>query len=165
MVGWSLGSATTFTSVGMIPRPKKLIRPPGAQKEEIFLSMCLRCQQCIEACPLDALTTAHLQEGILASGTPILFSECVLCMKCTEACPSGALDKKLSKKEVKMGRAEVIIDECIGCGKCVPACKFKALSFNKEEKEVKVDASLCRGCFACVSTCPVEPKGIRVVPI
>lgn len=165
MMGAGLGSAALFTSVGALPKPKSLIRPPGAGNEKFFLATCLRCQQCITICPEKALRSAGLKDGFLATSTPVLFDKCTLCLECVQTCPSGALDKYITKETAKMGLAEVIVDECIGCDKCIPACEFEAITSLKKEKLVKVDAKKCTGCFACVSACPVKPKGIRVIPL
>lgn len=165
MMGFTFGSAALFTTAGIMPEPKPLIRPPGAVGEKTFLSMCLRCQQCINVCPEKALKTASLLDGFTASGTPVLFNDCTLCLDCIKTCPSGALDKNTTKESAKMGVAEVIEEECVGCDKCIPACEFEAISALKKEKLVKVDWEKCKGCFACVTACPVEPKGIRVVPL
>jgi len=165
MMGFTLGSAALFTTAGTIPKAKPLIRPPGAGNETAFLAKCLRCQQCINVCPEKVLKTAHLTDGFLAGGTPVLTDKCTLCLDCIKACPSGALDKNTTKETAKMGLAEVIIEECVGCDKCIPACEFEAISSWKEERLVKIDPDKCKGCFACVSACPVEPKGIRVVPL
>lgn len=165
IVGFGLGSAALFTSVGALPQPKPLIRPPGVSNESFFLATCLRCQQCINICPEKALRTASLKDGFLATSTPVLFERCTICLECVQTCPSGALDKSITKETAKMGLAEVIIDECIGCDKCIPACEFEAITPLKKEKLVKVDAKKCTGCFACVTACPVEPKGIRVIPL
>ena len=36
-----------------------LLRPPGAEAEELFLTTCARCGKCAEVCPLHAITIAH----------------------------------------------------------------------------------------------------------
>ena len=41
-----------------------LIRPPGALKEKKFLSECIRCGLCVEACPGDTLRLADLDDGL-----------------------------------------------------------------------------------------------------
>ena len=34
------------------------LRPPGAREEADFLAACIKCGQCVEACPFDTLSLA-----------------------------------------------------------------------------------------------------------
>lgn len=45
------------------------LRPPGAINENAFASACVRCGQCVQACPYDTLKLATLASG-LSGGTP-----------------------------------------------------------------------------------------------
>ena len=49
-----------------------LIRPPSALKDKNFLSECIRCGLCVEACPWDTLKLADLDDG-LPYGTPFFY--------------------------------------------------------------------------------------------
>jgi ferredoxin-type protein NapG len=66
-------------------------RPPGARAEEEFLSLCLRCDLCREACPWGVIVPVTLSESIIGAGTPVLKGHCRYCDLCIEACPTGAL--------------------------------------------------------------------------
>lgn len=66
-------------------------RPPGARQEEVFLSLCLRCDLCREACPWDVISPVPITESIINAGTPVLRGSCRYCDLCIEACPTGAL--------------------------------------------------------------------------
>lgn len=66
-------------------------RPPGARKEEEFLSLCLRCDLCREACPWDVIRPVTIKESLINAGTPILSGSCRYCDLCVRACPTGAL--------------------------------------------------------------------------
>lgn len=56
-------------------KPRRYIRPPGALADEAaFLSTCVRCSQCIEACPHGVIKKLTAVAGI-AEGTPDLQPE------------------------------------------------------------------------------------------
>lgn len=91
------------------------IRPPGALAEQEFLSACVRCGLCVEACPYDTLKLARWFEGA-ATGTPYFTARTIPCemcddIPCVKVCPSGSLDQALDDiDQAKMGIA-VLIDE------------------------------------------------------
>jgi ferredoxin-type protein NapG len=66
-------------------------RPPGARPEDEFLSLCLRCDLCREACPWDIIVPIPIAESLINAGTPVLRGSCRYCDLCIEACPTGAL--------------------------------------------------------------------------
>ncbi|PVJ59652.1 ferredoxin-type protein NapG, partial [Salmonella enterica subsp. enterica serovar Senftenberg] len=73
------------------------LRPPGALNENVFASACVRCGQCVQACPYDTLKLATLASG-LSAGTPYFVARdipCEMCedIPCAKVCPSGALNK------------------------------------------------------------------------
>lgn len=51
--------------------PYYAMRPPGALDEKRFLAACIRCGQCVRACPYSTLRLAAPEEKV-ATGTPIL---------------------------------------------------------------------------------------------
>ena len=80
------------------PAPRRLeteptaIRPPGALPEEEFLSTCIRCQRCQDACPTGAIQLASGNDPVQL-GTPFILpsvTACNLCLECTQTCPTGA---------------------------------------------------------------------------
>ncbi len=172
------GGALTwrFTSGrGSIPRD---VRPPGALPEADFLATCVRCGQCISACPRGCILRYPLADGPTMAGVPYVDPRrraCDLCMRCTQVCPTGALrpipeDKKIVSERVAMGRA--IIDEslCISflgrlCGLCLDACPFpgKAIKLGSWARPV-VLADGCVGCGLCAEICPQRPSAIRIDP-
>ena len=96
-----------------------LLRPPGAVSEKEFMALCIKCGQCLQVCPYDAIRLADIWQGN-AIGTPFiepLRRGCYLCglLPCVLACPSGALDHRIDDvKEVHMGVAEVIkLSDCL----------------------------------------------------
>ena len=71
------------------------IRPPGALAEEDFNARCIKCGQCVDACPYDTLNLATADSGI-PIGTPYYIpreTPCYMCedIPCVPVCPTGAL--------------------------------------------------------------------------
>ena len=91
------------------------IRPPGALKEDDFLAKCIKCGQCVTACPYDTLELANTSDQI-PIGTPYFIPRdipCYMCpdIPCVKACPSGALDPALTEiREADIGLA-VLVDQ------------------------------------------------------
>ncbi|MBP7831237.1 MAG: 4Fe-4S dicluster domain-containing protein [Kiritimatiellae bacterium] len=138
-------------------RDPRLIRPPGARTERDFLSRCIRCGQCMRACPTNILHPALTEAGLEGFGTPVAHFSigtggCQLrCVACGQLCPTGAirplsLDEKLgrgvfgNKGPVKLGTA--FVDR----GRCLPW-------------------AMNRPCIVCQENCPVSPKAISIQEI
>ncbi len=72
-----------------------LIRPPGALVEQQFLQRCVKCGQCMRACPTGVIHPAVGQGGLEGLWTPIMdmrIGYCELnCVLCSQVCPTGAL--------------------------------------------------------------------------
>jgi len=160
------------------------IRPPGALAEEDFLSTCIRCMRCVDACPNHAIKSTPGEKGRHVAGTPFLKPReqtCMLCsridteyLRCTEACPSGALQpiKKTYKDvrdNVRMGMATIDLNLCYSynnytCGTCYHACPMHAIKIGLWERPV-VNEEACIGCGLCERACIRYPQAIRVQPI
>ncbi len=160
------------TQIGThFPAEKVLLRPPGALPEAAFLETCLRCGNCVDSCPADAIQPSQSDQPNLA-GTPYIDPDdqpCVVCdsLECMQVCPSGAL-RKLSVHEIQIGLAEVNFDIClrsngVDCLECVESCPIgeKAIRLDPE-KRVEVLAVGCIGCGVCQYQCPTAPKSIVV---
>jgi len=168
------------------------LRPPGALQGEDFMRACIKCGQCLEACPYDTLklATPGEQHG---TGTPWFEPRTIPCYMCTdypctEACPSGALDlKQLSRNGsppdisfAEMGLAVIHKESCIAywgiqCDACYRACPLmdEAISLEMEKNNVTgkhanlkpiVNSDVCTGCGLCEHVCVVEKAAIRVLP-
>lgn len=119
-----------------------ILRPPGAKPEKDFMRMCIKCGQCVEACPFDTLALAKPGDQ-KPMGTPYFIPRDIPCYMCTDipcvpVCPSGALDedmvssmvdgqKELDIEKAKMGLAVVDDESCIAfwgiqCDACYRAC-------------------------------------------
>lgn len=92
----------------------RAVAPARAINENAFASACVRCGQCVQACPYDTLKLATLASG-LSAGTPYFVARdipCEMCedIPCAKVCPSGALDREIeSIDDARMGLA-VLVD-------------------------------------------------------
>jgi len=89
------------------------LRPPGAVKESDFLSLCIKCGQCLQVCPYDSIVLEDIDGGASAGMAYIDPDKrgCYLCkaFPCILACPSGALDHEKDEiKFVHMGMALIV---------------------------------------------------------
>jgi len=145
--------ATTLQSVGLtalggllwsgysdeVKASPLVLRPPGAIKEDDFLTACIKCGLCAEACQnrdtnIDRVT-GLAKEGTLKMakggdhkliGTPYFIPTdvpCYMCedIPCVPVCPSGALNQasvsnesdELDINKARMGLAVVHKESCI----------------------------------------------------
>jgi polyferredoxin len=76
-------------------RHERLLRPPGSLDETDFLSRCIRCGECMKACPNNALHPTLEQAGLEGLWTPTLVPRIGYCEPsctlCSEVCPTGAI--------------------------------------------------------------------------
>ena len=131
-----------------------MIRPPGSVAEPEFLEKCIKCDQCINACPTNVLQPATLKEGgIEGVWTPVMnfrIAHCQLkCTLCSEVCPTGAI-RQISAAE-KLGKGEyaeqgpvVLGTAFINTSRCLPWANQVP-------------------CVVCEEVCPVSPKAIPTI--
>ncbi|MFC1884717.1 4Fe-4S binding protein [Thermodesulfobacteriota bacterium] len=129
-----------------------VIRPPGAISEEMFLSRCIKCGQCMRVCPTNIIHPSGIRSGIEGLWTPVLnfrigTSGCQLnCVACGHLCPTSAirpisLNEKLGLNEFK-GKGPVRLGTAfVDQGRCLPW-------------------AMDRPCIVCQENCPVSPKAI-----
>ena len=161
-----------------------LLRPPGAVKN--FLAACIRCGQCVRACPYNTLELVGLfGEG--GTGTPHFEprrTPCEMCedLPCVKACPTGALDQDLvDVNRAKMGVAVLVDQEtCLNylglrCGVCYRACPKidKAITLDAKHNQrsgkhtlflPKIHSDECTGCGKCEKSCVLPIPAIKVLP-
>jgi ferredoxin len=129
-----------------------LIRPPGSVEESQFLAKCIKCDQCINACPTNVLQPATFEEGgVEALWTPVMkfdIGHCQLkCTLCSEVCPTGAIRKVTVEEKLGKGDFETQGPIRLGTafydiGRCLP-----------HAMEIP--------CVVCEEVCPVSPKAIQ----
>lgn len=169
-----------------------VLRPPGALPESNFQKACIKCGQCVEACPYDSLILATPGDGV-PNGTPHYIARDIPCYMCTdypciEKCPSKALttemitvDKQVSINNAKMGLAVVHKESCIAywgiqCDACYRACplmgeaitlEFEKNEYTKKHANLKpvINSEVCTGCGLCEHVCVVERAAIKVLPL
>lgn len=159
------------------------MRPPGALPEDDFLSTCIRCMRCVDACPNQAIKPTPASAGQKDAGTPYLKPReqtCMLCsrvdtdfLRCTEVCPSGALQPikktiEAIRDGVKMGVAKIDFNLCYSynnytCGTCYHACPLagEALKIGLWERP-QINEEACIGCGLCERSCIRYPQAVRV---
>ncbi|BDQ28487.1 ferredoxin-type protein NapG [Helicobacter ailurogastricus] len=166
------------------------LRPPGAEDEERFLSLCIRCGLCVRDCPYHTLKLATLLDHARV-GTPFFEARqvpCYLCpdIPCIKACPTDALDKKhLAKNQgvdsLKMGVAVVDPISCVAfwgirCDVCYRVCPLIDRAIKLETKHNErtgkhaymlpvVENDVCVGCGLCERACITKEPAIRVLPV
>ncbi|OMQ21841.1 ferredoxin-type protein NapG [Serratia oryzae] len=163
------------------------LRPPGALTNGAFDSACIRCGQCVQACPYQTLKLATLLSP-LAAGTPYFVARdvpCEMCedLPCVVACPSGALDPLLTDiDQARMGLAVLLDHEnCLNwqglrCDVCYRVCPQidKAITLDLQHNQrtgkhamflPRVHSDACTGCGKCEQACVLEQAAIKVLPL
>ena len=162
---------------------KPSVRPPGSVPEQQFLRMCVRCGQCLQACPNDVLQPSTFEQGAEGLWTPRVvadWSGCEpSCNNCGQVCPTGAIRAiPLEEKRVaRMALAVVNRHTCLpyagegDCQLCVDECTsagYRAIEFVRVGTDLDAEgrpiagsgflapvvlAELCVGCGLCQARC------------
>ncbi len=168
---------------GLLPNPavNARVRPPGALPERAFLASCVRCGECMKACPTNTLQPAGLDSGVAGFLAPVVVPRkgpCEpSCARCGQVCPTGAVKPlPLAEKTcARIGSAAIVKDRCIAwekdreCLVCDEVCPYGAVELRRTRKNRTavpfVDERRCNGCGFCEHHCPVEgPSAIVVEP-
>jgi len=95
LAGGVLGAALS----GYLPlayAQRQRLRPPGALDEKDLLGSCIKCGQCVQVCPVQAIKLADLVDGF-GVGVPYIDPRQQACdfscdaVQCILACPTGSL--------------------------------------------------------------------------
>ncbi|HPM76966.1 MAG TPA: 4Fe-4S dicluster domain-containing protein [bacterium] len=180
LAGGAFGALLFRSNPARAARPDKLLRPPAALPEDDFLKRCIRCGQCVKACPTNTLQPDWGEgglEGLWAPHHQMRLAGCDQgCNVCGQVCPTGALrDVPLyQKRYAKLGTAIIDQQRCVVwaadkfCLVCDEACPYNAIYFAENEQGKRrpyVDRRHCNGCGLCESVCPVDGQGaINVYP-
>lgn len=121
-----------------------LIRPPMSRTEHDFLASCIRCEECIKACPTGILKPAPVTEhGFRTLWSPVMVSSQAKCLPecnaCSVACPTDAIMKYdvKDKYAIKAGTAVFNASLCISyserkfCSECVRECPTDAIKLDR----------------------------------
>lgn len=162
--------------------PPGLVRAPGSLPETDFLSRCVRCGECMAACPTNTLQPIWLSAGLIGIFSPALTPRRGYCdpgcTRCGDVCPTGAI-RSLSKHEriwAKTGTAMIFRQKCLAweyqksCMVCDEVCPFDAIEFKREPGNPfavpHVIEDNCAGCGYCEHFCPIQNQAaITVTPM
>jgi ferredoxin-type protein NapG len=162
-------------AVDKITKRVPVLRPPGAISEKKFLQACSRCDECIHACPKDAIVRAPKKMGFLIYNTPYIDpmrNPCVMCtdLPCISACPDGALLPVQELTDVNMGYAILDKKKCQAygdtfCQQCVIDCPVPGAIHQVQDKPI-IDKNICTGCGVCMRSCSTVniPLAIKIKP-
>ena len=159
--------------------PHDLLRPPGSIPEMDFLAKCVRCGECMVACPNNVLQPIWTQAGFAAIFSPGFVprrGKCdPSCTNCGDVCPTFAI-RSLPRKEriwARSGTATIIKNLCLAwehkkkCMVCDEVCPFGAIEFNYVEGNPvsvpEITEDKCAGCGYCEHHCPVQNKAAIIV--
>ncbi len=127
-----------------------VVRPPGTVEELEFLERCLKCAQCIRACPTGVLQPAWFEAGLEGLWTPVMnfrIGHCQLnCTACGQVCPTGAIQRLTLERKLGVGQYAAQGPIKLGTahfdtGRCLPYSKNTP-------------------CVVCEEVCPTSPKAI-----
>jgi len=154
----------------------KRLRPPGALEEDRFLSACIKCGQCVQVCPVEAIKLADLDEGF-GIGVPYIDPRKQACdfscdgLQCVLACPTGALTHDIDyPAQVNIGKAKLdkpqiclamlgkgfkgatrSQDDFDGVLRFDKIDRWNALPLTSQEFDLEI-------CDLCVRLCPIEVR-------
>jgi MauM/NapG family ferredoxin protein len=158
------------------------IRPPGSQRESVFVKNCIKCGACLKVCPTGGLQPVLLEAGPEGIWTPRLvplIGSCEYCTLCGQVCPTGAIleMKKDSLMKIKIGEAMIDRSRCLpwaegeSCIVCEEMCIVpqkaiwleETIFYDKNGDKVRlllphVDAGKCIGCGKCEKNCPLDDR-------
>ncbi len=178
------GTTVGLSLLGYIPQLRGdglRLRPPGALEEKEFLASCIKCGQCVQVCPVEAIELADITDGF-GIGTPHINARKQACdfscdaVQCVLACPTGSLSHDIDKKEqVRMGFARLdkpdlcLARKGLGFKGLARGADFEGLHRYVEVDRwtpVKIadytyDLPLCD---LCVRECPIQ-NAIKMAPL
>jgi polyferredoxin len=156
-----------------------LVRPPGARENDLT-SKCIRCGECMRACPTSALQPALFEAGLEGLWTPVLLPRLgycdYSCNACGQVCPVQAIPPlSLDDKRLRViGKAYIDTTRCIAwadhrdCIVCEEMCPLPEKAIKLDEAQVRnadgetvtvklpmVNRERCIGCGICEYKCPI----------
>ncbi len=176
-VGLAVG-VTGLSLIGFLPvigagGTRLRLRPPGALDEQAYLASCIKCGQCVQVCPVEAIKLADLLDGF-GNGAAYLDARAQACdfscdgLQCVLACPTGALTHEIAySHQVRMGFARLSEpDRCLARLGLGFQGKVRDPAFDGKFRYVEIDrwnpiAVRDRDfdlelCDLCIRHCPIE---------
>ena len=111
-----VGGVTGLSLTSLIPtlsHSKPRLRPPGALLEKDYLAACIKCGQCVQVCPVEAIFLGDVFDG-QGAGAAYIDARDQACdfscdgLQCVLACPTGALTHHINyAHETRMGMAKL----------------------------------------------------------
>lgn len=173
LLGISTLSLTTLIPLSSKSASTRRLRPPGALPEKDYLASCIKCGQCVQMCPVQAIKLADLDEG-MGVGAPYIDARKQACdfscdaVQCILACPTNSLNRKITRKEeVRMGLARVanstacLAAQGLGFKGQVRGADFKGkLRYTDVDRWnpifIKDHPYTLELCDLCVRHCPID---------
>ncbi|MGU9956456.1 MAG: ferredoxin-type protein NapF [Arenicellales bacterium WSBS_2016_MAG_OTU3] len=129
------------------------VYPPWAYHLE---QNCSRCGDCLNACPQEIISFNE-------HGFPVVdfhTGECTFCGECADVCADSVFDQSLPPWALQLDiSGACFLHDKVYCRSCGDACPERAIQFHVALGGVTnlvIDADLCTGCGACVSSCPAQ---------
>jgi polyferredoxin len=187
-LGATLVALALFQSDALAKREHPyLLRPPGGRENDL-LTKCIRCGECLRACPTSGLQPALSEAGLEGLWTPVLIPRLgycdYACNACGQVCPVQAIPllELDEKRQQVIGKAYINQNRCIAwsdhqpCIVCEEMCPLPDKAVHLQENEVLdvddqpftiqqpyVIRERCIGCGICEYKCPVNGEAaIRV---
>ena len=171
-----------LAALPFVRRLRERLRPPGALEEGRFLGACIKCGQCVQVCPVQAISLADASDG-LGVGTPYIDPRLQACdfscdaLSCILACPTGALSHALKQKEeVRAGLARLARPDACLARRGEPfrgAARGTAFDGRLRYEEVDRWTPIAvrdhpyerAVCDLCVLECPIGSSALGLVPL
>jgi len=140
-----------------VQRDARLIRPPGALDEKDFLNRCVRCGECMKACPNDALHPTLTEAGLEGIWTPTVVPRIGYCepscVLCSQVCPTGAIWETSSREKGWVAEKQA--------GANAKAIRIGTAFFDRGRC---LPWAMATQCIVCEEWCPTSPKAIYLRP-
>jgi ferredoxin-type protein NapF len=182
VVSLSMGADILHPSKAFVPLPTRhqgLIRPPGALPEPDFLQSCVRCGECLRACPTNTLQPDWYRagaEGLWAPRMNLRHAACDQdCNACGLVCPTESIRplSLIERRHARVGTAVILRDKCLPwardqrCLVCEEQCPYSAVVLQRDDRYrfglPVVETDRCNGCGQCEDRCPVTGDSAIIV--